>query len=117
MDRFGGFSDRFGGFLDRFGGFLHRFDGFLDRFGGFLDRCGGFGEQVRRFCGFMASSVQFLHPLGIPFPPLGITFSISLASEAETNVCLGHLVSRYDFMTISDDILGCLRWLKLWFRV
>ena len=72
---------------------------------------------VQRFCGFVAISVQFLHPLGIPFPPLGITFSISLASEAEISVCLGHLVSRSDFRTISDDILGCLGQLKLGFHV
>ena len=103
--------------MDRFGGVLDRFRGVLDRFGGSLDRFGGSGSQVRRFCRFVAISVQFLHPLGIPFPPLGITFSMSLASEAEIRVCLEHLVLRSDFMSISDDIPRRLEWLKLGFRV
>ncbi len=56
-------------------------------------------------------------PQGIDFSSLGVTISMSGASEAEDRCFLGHLVSRSDFGMLSDEILGCLGWLKLGFSL
>ena len=75
--------------------------------------CPMWGQRIdfRRFLG------DSLTPWGIPSSPLGVTFSLSGALEAENWCFLGQLVSRSDFRTKSGRILGCLGWLKQWFRV
>ena len=55
--------------------------------------------------------------MGLPFSPLGVTISIPGVWNGENFVCCGQLDSRLDFMTKSDEFLGCLGWLKQRFGV
>ena len=56
-------------------------------------------------------------PCGAPFFTIGGHYFDSWVWNGENFVCCGQLDSRLDFMTKSDEFLGCLGWLKQRFGV
>ena len=54
------------------------------------------------------SRVKWVPPMDIPFPPSGVTSSLSEAAEAESTSLFGPRCSRSDLLMNSKQNLGCL---------